>query len=180
MKIVREIGITILIAIAIIALIRISIQGYTVHYSCMLPNIEQGDWIMVSKARYFFSDPERGDVIVFWPPEEAASDRPFIKRVIALPGDTVEVKDGKVFINDIPIEEEYIKEPPRYTTSFEIIPDGEYFVLGDNRNNANDSHCWGNIPRDNIIGKASFIYWPPEKWRPLKNYSYPELITAGM
>ena len=179
MKIVREIGITILIAVAIIAVIQASIQGYTVHYSCMLPNIEQGDWIMVSKASYLFSDPERGDVIVFWPPEDVASDRPFIKRVIALPGDIVEVKDGKVFINDIPIEEEYIKEPPRYTTSSELIPDGEYFVLGDNRNNSNDSHCWGTITHDDIIGKALFIYWPPEKWRLLKNFSYPELITAG-
>lgn len=180
MKIVREIGITILIAVAIIALIRISIQGYTVHYSCMLPNIEQGDWIMVSKASYLFSDPERGDVIVFWPPEDIASDRPFIKRVIALPGDTVEVKDGKVFVNGTPIEEEYIKEPPRYTTSSKLIPDGEYFVLGDNRNNANDSHCWGTITHDDIIGKALFIYWPPEKLSLLKNYSYPELITAGV
>ncbi len=145
----------------------------------MLPNIEDGEWIMVSKASYFFSDPERGEVIVFWPPEDVNSEYPFIKRVIALPGDTVEVKNDEVFINDIPLEEEYIREPPRYTMPAKPIPDGEYFVLGDNRNNANDSHSWGNVSRDNIIGKAGFIYWPPDKWGIIKHYGYPEL-TAGV
>ena len=180
MKIAREIGITILIAIAIFVSLRFTIQGYTVRYSCMLPNIQDGEWIMVSKASYFFSDPERGEVIVFWPPEEVNSQYPFIKRVVALPGDTVEVKKGKVFINGIPLEEkEYIKEPPHYTMHPEQIPDGEYFVLGDNRNNANDSHCWGTVARHNIIGKAWFVYWPPENWGPVKRYSYPELTEEG-
>jgi len=179
MRTLRDIGITILIAIAIFVSLRFTIQGYTVRYSCMLPNIEDGEWIMVNKASYFFSDPERGEVIVFWPPEDVDSEYPFIKRVIAQPGDTVEVKNGRVFINDIPLEEEYIREPPRYTMPPETIPDGEYFVLGDNRNNANDSHSWGTVPDDNVIGKAWFIYWPPDKWGILKHYGYPEL-TAGV
>ncbi|GAI54660.1 unnamed protein product, partial [marine sediment metagenome] len=108
MKIAREIGITILIAVAIFVTIKATVQGYRVQYSCMLPNIEDGEWIMVNKASYFFSDPERGEVIVFKPPEEVGSQYPFIKRVIVLPGDTVEIKNGTVFINGIPINEPYI------------------------------------------------------------------------
>lgn len=173
MKALREIGITILIAVAIFALLRVTVQAYTVQYSCMLPNIEEGEWLMVSKASYFFSDPKRGDVIVFNPP--VSSQYPYIKRVIGLPGETVEVRDGKVFINGIPLIEEYIKEPPNYTMAPKVIPEGEYFVLGDNRNNANDSHAGWTVPRENIIGKAWFIYWPPDKWGPVKQYSYPEL-----
>ena len=175
MKILREVGITILIAIAIFALLRLTVQGYRVQYSCMLPNIEEGEWLMVSKASYFFSDPERGDIVVFKPPEELHSRYPFIKRVIGLPGDIVEVKDNKIFINGIPLEEGYIMEPPHYTMPPQKIPPNEYFVLGDNRNNANDSHCWGTIARDTIIGKAWLIYWPPSKWGVVKHYNYPEL-----
>ena len=173
MKILREIGITILIAVAIFALLRVTVQAYTVQYSCMLPNIEEGEWLMVSKASYFFSDPDRGDVIVFDPP--VSSQYPYIKRVIGLPGETVEVRDGKVFIDGIALIEEYIKEPPNYTMAPKVIPQGEYFVLGDNRNNANDSHAGWTVPRENIIGEAWFVYWQPDKWGPIKQYSYPEL-----
>jgi signal peptidase I len=173
MKNVREIGITILVALAIFTLFRVTLQGYTVQYSCMLPNIEEGQWIMTSKASYFFSDPQRGDVIIFNP--DNGSQFPYIKRVIALPGDTVEVKDNKVFINGIPLEEEYIMEPPRYTMPAKTIPEGEYFVLGDNRNNSNDSHAGWTVPRENVIGKAWFVYWPLSDLRMVKHYSYPEL-----
>jgi signal peptidase I len=173
----REIGITILVAIAIFALFRVTLQGYVVQYSCMLPNIQDGEWIMVSKASYFFSDPQRGDVIIFDPAND--SKFPYIKRVIAGPGDTVEVKYNKVFINDVPLEEEYIMESPRYTMPPKVIPDNEYFVLGDNRNNSNDSHAGWTVPRENIIGKAWFVYWPPSGWKTVKHHSYPELVEAG-
>jgi len=175
MKILREVGITILIAIAIFLLLRVTVQGYTVRYSCMLPNIEEGEWIMVNKASYFFSDPQRGDVVVFDPP--VPSEYPFIKRVIGLPAETVEVRDGKVFINGIPLEEGYIMEPPHYSMPPKEIPDGQYFVLGDNRNNANDSHTGWTMSRKSIIGKAWFVYWPPNKWGIIKHYE-PE-VGAG-
>lgn len=177
MKIFREIGITVLIAVAIFALLRLNVQGYTVQHSCMLPNIAEGDWVMLNKASYFFSDPQRGDVVVFDPPSN--SPFPYIKRIIALPGETVEVTNNKVFINGIPLEEEYLNESPRYTMPAKTIPPDEYFVLGDNRNNANDSHNGWTASRDNMIGKAWFIYWPPHRWGSVNHYDYPELAGAA-
>jgi len=174
-KILRDVGITILIAIAIFAFLRVSFQGYMVRGSCMLPGIENQDWVMVSKASYFSSDPQHGDIIILEPPIPA--NHPFIKRVIAVPGDTIEVKDGKVYLNDIALTEPYVSDPPRYTLPAREIPEGEYFVLGDNRNSADDSHIWGTVPGENIIGKAWVIYWPLERWRGVGNYNYPELAS---
>jgi signal peptidase I len=177
MKIYREVVITVLIALAVFICLRFTVQSYTVQYTCMLPNIEEGDWVMVSKASYFFSDPQRGDVVVFEPP--VTSKYPFIKRVIGLPGEIVEIKDGKVIIDGIPLEEEYIMAPPNYTMLATEVLDKEYFVLGDNRPNSNDSHYGWTVPRDNVIGKAWFIYWPPSKLGVVKHYSYAGLNETG-
>ncbi len=173
MNIVREAGIAIIIAIAVFVLLQFNVQSYTVRYGSMLPNVREGDWVMVNKASYFFSDPKVGDVIVFDPPFD--SPHPYIKRVIGLPGDLVEVKDSKVFINNIPLEEEHIMAPPSYTMSAREIPAGEYFVLGDNRNNSNDSRYDWTVPRESIVGKAWFTYWPPDRWMVVRHYPYPEL-----
>jgi signal peptidase I len=177
MKILREAGIIVLIAVAIFVLLRLTIQSYTVVMSSMEPNFQEGECIMVSKVSYRSSGPQRGEVIVFDPPFD--SQYPFIKRVIGLPGETVEIKEGKVFIDGIPLEEEYIAAQPNYTMSAQEIPENEYFVLGDNRNNSNDSHNSWTVPRDNLIGRAWFTYWPPSKWGIVKHYSYPELNEAG-
>ena len=178
MKILREVGITILIAVAVFALLRLTVQSYTVVMSSMEPNFQDGECIMVNKLSYRSSGPQRGDVIIFDPPFD--SEYPFIKRVIGLPGETVEIKDEKVFIDGIPLEEdEYIMAPPNYTMLATEVPEDEYLVLGDNRNNSTDSSKGWTVPRDNIIGKAWFIYWPPSKWGVVKHYSYPELTEAG-
>jgi len=178
MKIFREVAITVLIAVAVFALLRLTVQSYTVVMSSMEPNFQEGECIMVNKVCYHSSGPQRGDVVVFNPPFQ--SQYPYIKRVIGLPGESVKIEDGKVFIDGIPLEEdEYIRARPNYTMPAMEVPENEYFVLGDNRNNSNDSsHNW-TVPRDNIIGKSWFTYWPPSKLRVVKHYSYPGLNGAG-
>jgi signal peptidase I len=178
MKILREVIITVIIAVAVFALLRFTVQSYTVVMSSMKPTFEEGECIMVNKMSYRSSGPQRGNVIVFNPPFD--SQFPFIKRVIGLPGETVEIKDGKVFIDGIPLEEdEYIMAPPDEPMPATEVPENEYFVLGDNRNNSNDSRNNWTVPRDNIIGKAWFTYWPPSRLSVVKHYSYPELNGAG-
>jgi signal peptidase I len=179
MKILREVVITVLIAVAVFALLHLTVQSYTVVMFSMKPNFHDGDTIMVNKVTYRFSDPQRGEVIIFNPPFD--SPHPFIKRVIGLPGDTVEIKDGQVFINGTPLDEDkYIKERPNYTMPATQVPENEYFVLGDNRNNSNDSRNRWTVRRDNIIGRAWFTYWPPNRWGVVEHYSYPELLgTEG-
>jgi len=174
MKILREVGITVLIAVIVFVCLRFTVQSYTVVMSSMEPNFQDGECIMVNKLSYRSSGPQRGDVIIFDPPFD--SEYPFIKRVIGLPGETVEINDGKVAINGTPLEEnEYIAAQPDYTMSAQEVPENEYFVLGDNRNYSNDSHNGWTVLRDNIIGKAWFTYWPPSKLGVVKHYSYPEL-----
>jgi len=174
MRILREVVITVLIAVAVFACLRLTMQSYTVVMSSMEPNFEQGDCIMVNKVSYGSSQPQRGEVIVFNPP--FYSPHPYIKRVIGLPGDIVEIKNGKVSINGTPLQEEYIMAPSNEPMPAIQVPDDQYFVLGDNRNSSNDSHNGWMVPRDNIIGKAWFVYWPPSKWGLVKHYSYPELL----
>ena len=178
MKIFREVAITVLIAVAVFALLRLTVQSYTVVMSSMEPNFQEGECIMVNKVCYHSSGPQRGDVVVFNPPFQ--SQYPYIKRVIGLPGETVEIRTGKVFINGIPLEEdEYIKERPNYTMPVMQVPENQYFVLGDNRNNSNDSsHDW-TVPPDNIIGRAWFIYWPPSSLGVVKHYSYELPVLEG-
>jgi len=174
MKILREVGITVLIAVIVFVSLRFTVQSYTVVMSSMEPNFQDGECIMVNKLSYRSSGPQRGDVIIFDPSFD--SEYPFIKRVIGLPGETVEINDGKVAINGTPLEEnEYIAAQPDYTMSAQEVPENEYFVLGDNRNYSNDSHNGWTVLRDNIIGKAWFTYWPPSKLGVVKHYSYPEL-----
>jgi len=177
MKILREVVITVAIAVAVFFALRLNVQTYEVYRSSMEPSFVEGECIMVNKVVYRSSDPQRGDVIIFWPP--TGPDGPYIKRVIGLPGEIVEVRDGKVSINGTALDEdEYIKEPPNYTMAAVQIPEGEYFVLGDNRNNSSDSHTGWTVPKGNIVGKAWFVYWPVSKWRVVKHHTYPELVVS--
>ena len=134
----------------------------------MLPTLEIGDRLIVEKLSYYSHPPQRGDIIVFAPPPQLQEqgfeqDQAFIKRVIGLPGNTVEVKNGHVFIDRQLLTENYIAEAPNYPMSEMVVPPGQFFVMGDNRNNSNDSHIWGFLPRANIIGHACFRFWPIER-----------------
>lgn len=131
----------------------------------MQPTLFEKDFVLVNKVVYKIGEPEYGDVIVFrYPPNPETT--PYIKRVIGLPGDTVRITNGKVFVNDQPMVEPYISAPPDYNGQW-FVGDNELFVLGDNRNNSSDSHHWGMVPVENVIGKAEFVYWPVEHWQVL-------------
>jgi signal peptidase I len=166
----------VLIAIGVFLLSQATVQNYEVKGSSMEPSFEHGQRLLVNKAVYHFREPQRGEVIVFQPPggsipnftehiialfTRKQSDIPLIKRIIALPGDTIEIKEGKVYVNGQAIDEPYIKAAPSYTMTIREIPEGEYFALGDNRNNSYDSHSWGTLPQENIIGKVWISIWPP-------------------
>jgi signal peptidase I len=149
----------VLIAVGVFFLLQSTVQSFVVLGSSMMPSYEDGQRLLVNKVVYRIGDPGMGDVIVFQPPISRSVD--YIKRIIAEPGDTVEIKDGKVYVNNIPISEPYIKVHPSYTMSQRIVPENEYFVLGDNRNNSNDSHNGWTVDRDSIVGKVWISLWPP-------------------
>ncbi len=129
----------------------------------MQPTLYEGDFVIVNKLAYNLGEPGRGDVIVFrYPPDPERE--PYIKRVIGLPGDRINVHDKNVFVNNEPMLEPYISAPPLYEGTW-IVPEGSLFVLGDNRNSSSDSHSWGMVPLDNVIGKAEVVYWPPDEWK---------------
>lgn len=133
------------------------IKGQSMH-----PNFPDGEFLLTEKVSYYKTDPKRGDVIVFKPP---ISEDEFIKRVIALPGETVMVLNGKVFVNDEELKEDYIKistNPSTFLSEGEkyTVPSGNYFVMGDNRPHSSDSRAWGPITKKVITGKAWVIYWP--------------------
>ncbi|MBD1935073.1 MULTISPECIES: signal peptidase I [Cyanophyceae] len=129
----------------------------------MLPTLQINDRLIIDKVSYKFTSPERGDIVVFNPTEALEKQNfhdAFIKRVIGIPGDKVEVKGGRVYVNDQALREKYIDEQPNYRYGPVKVPPNAYLVLGDNRNNSYDSHYWGFVPRDKIIGRAIVRFWP--------------------
>jgi signal peptidase I len=136
----------------------------------MQPTLYAGNFIVVNKLAYHLGNPGRGDIIIFRYPPDPEHEPPYIKRVIGLPGDQIRVSSGKVYVNDVPLSEPYISAPPRYEDSW-TVPADSLFVLGDNRNSSSDSHSWGMVPLENVIGKAEVIYWPPAAWRVLNEHT---------
>lgn len=162
----RNNALTIGVALLITLLIRAFVaESRFIPSESMEPTLWPNDRIVVEKITYRWRSPERGDIVVFYTPPLLQTmgykaDQALIKRVIAIAGETVAVHDGHVWINDRPLEEPYITEPPSYTLPPMTVPEGMLFVMGDNRNHSNDSHIWGFLPTQNIIGRAIACYWP--------------------
>jgi signal peptidase I len=147
-------------------------QSVVVNGASMETNLDQGQVVLINKAAYWFGGPKRGDIIVFRAPEGARLEgESYIKRVIGLPGETVEIKNGDVYINGaLLLEPDSIVKDHSYYGPVNVTS-GHYFVLGDNRGNSEDSrHNW-TVPRGNIIGKAWLSIWPLSKWGFAPNYS---------
>ncbi len=132
----------------------------------MTPTLQVGDRIIVEKLSYRLRSPQRGDIVVFSATPELRSQNlkdDLIKRIIGLPGDTIVIQSGKLFVNGKPITEPYLQDPPNYDYGPAKVPQNQYFVLGDNRNHSYDSHLWGFLPRQNLIGHAAFRFYPPNR-----------------
>lgn len=138
---------------------RVRVDGYS-----MRPTLEDGEFVLVSKVSYFWGDVTRGDIVVFHFPLNPEEE--LIKRVIGLPGDRVLVENGQLYVNDQAVNEPYIAQSPLYSGEW-LVEENHLFVLGDNRNNSNDSKDWGLLPMDKLVGKAVLIYWPPPMWNVL-------------
>ncbi|MCY4365777.1 MAG: signal peptidase I [Chloroflexi bacterium] len=178
----REILEALALAVVVFILIQASAQNFRVEGSSMAPTLEGQQYLLVNKLVYFKFDVERfSRVIPFWELDKADVSRPFrpprlgeiivfefpgeprrdfVKRVIGLPGDKVEIVDGTVLVNDVVHHEPYLNDPFTDNMPARRMGDGEYFVMGDNRSHSNDSRNWGGVPEENVVGKVWLIYWP--------------------
>jgi|SRR5436190_4824055 len=206
-EIVETIGLTLLIFLVV----RTALPSYWVQGESMLPTLYSEERVLVNKAlyerydasflthlvnpdapadmRYLFHGPQRGDIIVFRPPVEVDSNDDFIKRVIAVAGETVEIKpdsdplgdpkrdcgDCGVYVNGVKLSEPYVKQTPDYAMPPTVVPPGQVFVLGDNRRNSSDSHIWGTLEVDRIVGTAFVSFWPLDHWGFFPHPTYAEI-----
>jgi len=203
-RVTRELVETLILALLIFLAVRAAVQNFQVEGSSMIPNLHDGEFLLVNKliyaevdldaidrfipfvdigdgTRHLFRAPQRGDVVVFKFPRDPSRD--FIKRIIGVPGDTVEVRDSTVFIDGQPLDEPYLTDKPNYVLPPITVPPGQYFVLGDNRPGSFDSHSWTSyeptpdwpnppfVPEENIIGQAWLSYWPSSDWGLVPNKS---------
>lgn len=163
----REIAETVILTLVIFLLIRTVVQNFRVEGMSMEPNFHDGQFLLINKLAYKLGDLERGDVIVFRYPRDPSRD--FIKRVIGLPGETVEIINGQVYVNGELLSDNYHTNEAGYNSGAVTLGPDELFVLGDNRPNSSDSHSWGPLPRDLIIGRVVLSYWPPDEWGIIKH-----------
>ena len=191
-RVIKEAIETALLALALLLALEFSAQNYRVEGSSMHPTMEEGDYLIVNKLTYtrvdgglfdfslpftrpadasanappahdfVFGQPKHGEIIIFHSPENR--ERDFVKRVIGVPGDTLEIRNGQVILNGEEVAEPFVARQSSTSHEEIRIPEGHYFVMGDNRRGSNDSRDWGLLPATDIIGKAWFRYWPAERW----------------
>jgi len=170
---IRELLITLGLAIAIFLILQTTIQSSIVEGSSMQPGLQDGDRLIVVKPAYTFTNPQRGDIVIIHPP--VSPDKEWVKRIIGIPGDTVEIKNGVVYVNSVALDEPYIKAKPAYPHYGPVkVPSDNYFVLGDNRNNSTDSHTGWTVSRPNIVGEVWLRIWPFSNWGIIRGYPLTE------
>jgi signal peptidase I, bacterial type len=169
----RDLIETILMAVVLFLLLNAATSRVRVYNISMQPTLHEGNLLVVNKLAYKLGEPKRGDIIVFHYQGTVTED--YIKRVIGLPGDTVDVRGGIVRVNGQAITEPYIAELPGYTGTWKV-PEGELFVLGDNRNHSSDSHDWGFVEQEWVVGRAIIVYWPLDRIRVLNS---PDWVHAA-
>jgi signal peptidase I len=152
---------TLVLSVVLFVSINLISARIRVDGASMEPTLVSGEYVIDSRLSYRLGNPQRGDIIVFHFPRDPKEE--YIKRLIGLPGDVVEVIDGSVSVNGQPLDETYLKVKTNYVGTWNV-PEGQLFVLGDNRNNSSDSHDWGTVPMDYVVGKAILVYWPPPSW----------------
>ncbi len=156
--------VALLAAVLFVTLRAFVVEAFWIPSWSMEPTLEVGDRVLTAKFYYRFWEPRPGDVVIFDPPEGVSETRTqFVKRIVAVEGDTLEVRGGMVFRNGHPLVEPYLTEQPRYELPRQEIPSGHLFVLGDNRNRSLDGHVWGFLPKQNLQAKVVLRFWPP--WR---------------
>jgi|SRR5579884_9615 signal peptidase I len=172
----REILETLVLTAVIFLGVRVLVQNYKVEGFSMEPTLDDGQYLLINKVGMNFHQLERGDIIVFQYPLDRSKS--FVKRVVGLPGDTVEIRDQQTIVDGKVLKEPYLRSPENGFYPRTVVPEGQYFVLGDNRNNSSDSRAWGMLPRKDIIGLAWVSYWPPPRWGIVPEYRYPEFVGA--
>ncbi len=171
----------VLVFLILFGAVQFSLQSFRVEGASMEPSFRNNQYLLVDKLRYRLGSPGRGDVIVFDSPQ-SSEGTPLIKRIIGLPGETVEIKEGNVYINGRELVETPDFRPIPYSgTSSVTVPPDHYYVLGDNRGNSTGSHIFGTVPRDNIVGRVWLYYWPLSDWGLTPEYSAEpqSIVTAS-
>lgn len=166
-RLVRELVEIGAITILFLVVIRLLTQSYQVSDNSMQPSFNQNNNVMINKAAYFFRQPERGDVVVFYNPNNTTVA--YMRRIIGLPGDTIRVDGMQVSINGVPLKEGYVSSLATPITNTWKVPSDNYFVLGDNRPTSEDSRNWGFVPKNYIVGKAVIVYWPFNAFKIINN-----------
>ena len=183
-RLAREILEAVMLALVVLVVLQGTVRNFKVEGSSMSPTLQGGQYLVVdqvsylkvdverlsrivpfwdgseSETKFAFDPPTRGEIIVFHFPQDQTKD--FVKRVVGLPGEKVEVRSGTVYIDGFPLDEPYLQRLDRSDSHLTVLREKEYYVIGDNRRNSNDSRAWGVVPEENIVGKVWLVYWPWE------------------
>jgi signal peptidase I len=161
LRFIKDVLETLILSVILFVGVNVISARIRVDGASMEPTLATGEYVIVNRLSYRLGTPQIGDIIVFHPPLNPQEE--YIKRVIGLPGDEVEVRNGTVYVNGQPLNETYLNTKTNYPGAWRV-PAGQLFVLGDNRNNSSDSHQWGTVAMDSVVGKALLVYWPPPDW----------------